>query len=96
MNAESFEKQGQKLGARTAETISSVASKAGGKVDAALDYVNDKAQQVTQTLQRTSEEGWDGVRRRASDCARNAPLATFLTTMGFGVLIGWLLRREFR
>jgi ElaB/YqjD/DUF883 family membrane-anchored ribosome-binding protein len=96
MNAESFEKQGHKFGARTADTISSAANKAGDKVDAALDYVNEKAQQVTETLQRAGQEGWDGVRRRASDCARNAPLATLLATMGVGILVGWLLSRESR
>jgi ElaB/YqjD/DUF883 family membrane-anchored ribosome-binding protein len=96
MNAQGFEEQSQKLGARTAETISSAAKKAGGRVDAALDYANEKAQQVTETLQRARQEGLDGVRRRASDCARNAPLATFLATMGVGILVGWLLRRESR
>jgi hypothetical protein len=88
MHADGFEKQGQKLGARTAETISSAANKAGGKVDAALDYVNEKAQQVTETLQRASQEEWDGVRRRTSNCARNAPLASLLATMGVGILVG--------
>jgi ElaB/YqjD/DUF883 family membrane-anchored ribosome-binding protein len=96
MNAKVFEREGQKLGARTAETISSLANRAGDKVDAALDYVNESAQHVTETLQRARQEGWNGVRRRASDCARNTPLATFLATMGAGILVGWLLTRQSR
>ena len=96
MNTEGFEKQAHKFGERTAETINAAANKAGAKVDAAMGYVTEKAQQLTETLQRAREEGWDGVRRRASDCARNAPLATPLAMLGVGILVGWLLRRESR
>jgi ElaB/YqjD/DUF883 family membrane-anchored ribosome-binding protein len=96
MDPQDFVRHDEKLGARTAEAISSAANKAGDKVDAALDYVNEKTQQVTETLQRARQEGWDGVRRRASDYARNAPLPTLLATMGFGILVGWFLRRESR
>jgi len=85
------EKQGHSVGTRAAEAISLAADKAGDKVDAALDYVNEKTQEVNQTLRRASQEGWDGVRRRASDCARNAPLATFLATIGIGIAVGWLV-----
>ena len=91
MSTESFQKLGHQVGTRAAEAISSAASKAGGKVDAALDYVNEKTQEANETVRRASQEGWDGVRRRASDCARNAPVVTVLTTMGIGILVGLAL-----
>jgi ElaB/YqjD/DUF883 family membrane-anchored ribosome-binding protein len=89
----SMDEKGHNVGTRAAEAISSAANKAGGKVDSALDYVNEKTHEVNETLRRASQEGWDGVRRRASDCARNAPLTTFLTTIGIGIVVGWLLGR---
>ena len=96
MNVERFEERGQKLGARTAEAISSAVNTAGANVDAALDYMNEKKEQLSETLQRTRQEGWSGVQRKISDCVRNSPLSILCATMGVGVLVGWVLRRARR
>jgi ElaB/YqjD/DUF883 family membrane-anchored ribosome-binding protein len=93
-SAEDLEEQVQKFGARTAERVGLAADKAGAKVDAAVDYVSGQTQQISETLQRIGNEGWDGIRRRTTDYAHNAPFTTLLATLGVGILVGWLLRRE--
>ena len=96
MNTETMQAQAQKFGARAADKIGSAVDKAGTKVDAAIDYMSDKTQQVTEKIQRARQEGWDGVRRRTTDCFRHSPFSAFLVTMGAGILVGWLLRKELR
>ena len=93
MKSATLQEEAQKFGARAADKIGSVVEKAGTKVDAAIEFVNDKTQQASERVQQATQS-WDGVRRRATDCARNSPFTTFLVTMGMGMVIGWFLGRQ--
>jgi ElaB/YqjD/DUF883 family membrane-anchored ribosome-binding protein len=96
MNTKTMQAQAHNFGARAAGKIGSAVDEAGARVDAAIDYMSDKTQQVSEKIQRAREEGWDGVRRRTTDCFRESPFSAFLVTMGAGILVGWLLRKELR
>lgn len=91
---DSLESEAHKFGSRTAEKVGSAVEQAGVKVDAALDYVSDKTQKAKETIHQVSQEGWDGVKRKTSDYAREEPLIAMLVAIGAGVLVGWLFGRK--
>ena len=53
----------QRVGAQ----VGRLAETAGTKFDSAVDHMGETAQSVKQSLQAMSDEGWDGMKKKAED-----------------------------
>jgi ElaB/YqjD/DUF883 family membrane-anchored ribosome-binding protein len=65
----------------------------GQKVNAARTYLDYKTQQAKDSFNRIRQEGFEELKKRASDQVQQSPLYTLLAALGAGVLIGWLTKR---
>jgi hypothetical protein len=88
--AREAERAGQKVGAQ----VGRLADTAGTKFDSAVDYVEERAQSVKQSFRAMTDEGWEGMKKRAIDYTRKEPLNALLLAIGAGILVGWATRRE--
>lgn len=87
--AEEAERTGQRVGAK----VGRFAEKAGTKLDSALDQMGETTQAVKQSFQAMTDEGWEGMRRKAEDYTRKEPWNALLLAIGAGILVGWATRR---
>src|SRR5262245_3658950 len=87
--AREAERAGQKVGAQ----VGRLAETAGAKFDSAVDYVDDAAHSVKQSFRAMTDEGWEGLKRKAVDYTRKEPLNALLLAIGTGILVGWATRR---
>jgi len=87
--AREAERAGQKVGAQ----VGRLAENAGTKFDSAVDYLEETAQSVKQSFQSMTDEGWDGMKRKAVDYTRKEPFNALLLAIGAGILVGWATRR---
>jgi hypothetical protein len=83
------ERAGQRAGAQ----VGRLAETAGTKFDSAVDYMGETAQSVKQSFQAMTDEGWEGMKRKAVDYTRKEPLNALLLAIGTGILVGWATRR---
>jgi hypothetical protein len=81
---------GRKSGAKVARIVES----AGAKLDLAVDRIESCAENVKFALDKISEEGVQGLKKRAIDYARKEPLNALLLAMGSGVLLGRATKRK--
>ena len=70
-----------------------VVDNVGQKLNAARVYLDNKTQQVKESFNQMREEGFEGMKKRASDQVQHNPLYSLLAALGAGVLIGWLTKK---
>ncbi len=83
------ERTGQRVGAQ----VGDFAEKAAARFDSALDQMGEKAQSVKQSFQSLTDEGWEGMKKKAVDYTRKEPLNALLLAIGTGILVGLATRR---
>jgi ElaB/YqjD/DUF883 family membrane-anchored ribosome-binding protein len=88
-SASETERAGQRVGAQ----VGRLAETAGTKFDSAVDHMGETAQSVKQSLQAMTDEGWEGMKRKAEDYTRKEPWNALLLAIGAGILVGWATRR---
>ena len=76
----------QKFGERVAEKIAGAGQVAGQKIDAAIDYVEDKKERAKQTLDEVCQDGWQGMKAKVMKYTRNEPFNALLIAVGSGLL----------
>ena len=86
-------REAERAGQRMGSQVGRLAESAGAKFDSAVDYMEDTAQSVKQSFQSMTDEGWEGLKRKAIDYTRKEPLNALLLAIGAGVLVGWATRR---
>ena len=87
--ASEAERAGQHIGAQ----VGRLAETAGSKFDSAVDHMGETAQAVKQSFQAMTDEGWEGMKRKAEDYTRKEPWNALLLAIGAGILVGWATRR---
>ena len=87
--AQKAERAGQRVGAQ----VGRLAETAGTKFDSAVDYMEDTAKSVKQSFQAMTDEGWEGMKRKAVDYTRKEPMNALLLAIGTGIWVGWATRR---
>jgi ElaB/YqjD/DUF883 family membrane-anchored ribosome-binding protein len=87
--AREAERAGQQVGAQ----VGRLAETAGTKIDSAVDRMGDTAKSVKQSLQAMTDEGWEGMKKKAEDYTRKEPWNALLLAIGAGILVGWATRR---
>jgi hypothetical protein len=88
-----FAREAERAGQRVGAQVGRLAETAGTKFDSAVDYMGDTAQSVKQSFQAMTDEGWEGMKRKAVDYTRKEPLNALLLAIGTGILVGWATRR---
>jgi histone H3/H4 len=83
-----------RIGQKTAAAVGRIARSAGEKFDLAVDRLESCAGSVKSCLDTMSEEGAEGLKRRAIDYARQEPLNALLLALGTGLLLGWATKRR--
>ena len=48
---------------------------------------------MKQSFQAMTDEGWEGMKRKAVDYTRKEPWNALLLAIGAGILVGWATRR---
>lgn len=92
-SASDLGREAERAGQRIGSQVGRFAESAGQKFDSAVDYMEDAAQSAKRSLQSMTDEGWEGMKRRALDYTRKEPLNALLLAIGAGVLVGWATRR---
>ena len=88
-----FAREAERTGQRVGAQVGRLAETAGTKFDSAVDYMGETAQSVKQSFQAMTDEGWEGMKRKAVDYTRKEPLNALLLAIGTGILVGWATRR---
>ena len=88
-----FAREAERAGQRVGAQVGRLAETAGTKFDSTVDYMEDTANSVKQSFQAMTDEGWEGMKRRAVDYTRKEPLNALLLAIGTGILVGWATRR---
>jgi hypothetical protein len=83
----------ERVGQRIGSQMGKMAESAGNKFDSAVDYMEETAQSVKQSVQSMTNEGWDGIKRKTIDYTRKEPLNALCLAIGAGILVGWATRR---
>jgi hypothetical protein len=83
----------QSAGERAASQVGRLAGTASAKFDSSVDYLEETAQSFKRTYQRVSDEGWEGLKKRAVEYTRQEPLNALLMAVGAGILVGWATKR---
>jgi len=86
-------REAERAGQRIGSQVGRFAESAGNKFDSAVDYMEEAAQSAKHTFQAMTDEGWEGMKRRAVEYTRKEPLNALLMAIGAGVLVGWATRR---
>jgi hypothetical protein len=82
------------LGRKVGVKMGRIAESAGAKFDLVVDRIENCAENVKFALEKISEEGVQGLKKRAIDYARKEPLNALLLAMGSGILVGWATKRK--
>jgi ElaB/YqjD/DUF883 family membrane-anchored ribosome-binding protein len=88
-----FAREAERAGQRVGAQVGRLAETAGTKFDSAVDHMGETAQSVKQSLQAMTDEGWEGMKRKAEDYTRKEPWNALLLAIGAGILVGWATRR---
>ena len=88
-----FAREAERTGQRVGAQVGRFAETAGTKFDSAMDHMGDTAQSVKQSFQAMTDEGWEGMKRKALDYTRKEPWNALLLAVGAGILVGWATRR---
>ena len=88
-----FAQEAERAGQRVGVQVGRLAETAGTKFDSAVDHIGETAQSVKQSLQAMTDEGWEGMKKKAEDYARREPWNALLLAIGAGILVGWATRR---
>jgi ElaB/YqjD/DUF883 family membrane-anchored ribosome-binding protein len=91
--ASGFGREAERAGQRVGAQVGRLAERAGTKFDSAVDHMGATAQSVKQSLQAMTDEGWEGMKRKAVDYTRKEPWNALLVAIGAGILVGWTTRR---
>ena len=83
-----------RLGHKTAAVVARMAKSAGDAFDLTVDRLENCAGAVKSCLDTMSEEGAEGLKRRAISYARQEPLNALLFALGTGLLLGWATKRR--
>ena len=92
-SASEFAREAERAGQRVGAQVGRIAETAGAKFDSAVDHMGETAQSVKQSFQALTDEGWEGMKRKAVDYTRKEPLNALLLAIGTGILVGWATRR---
>ena len=76
------------LGQSSTSGVAREAERAGQRVGAQVGRLAETA-----SLQSMTDEGWEGVKRKAEDYTRKEPWNALLLAIGAGILVGWATRR---
>jgi hypothetical protein len=93
MPSSGMEREAERAGQKIGSHVSRLAESAGNKFDSAVDYMEDAAQSAKRSFQSMTDEGWEGMKRKAIDYTRREPMNALLLAIGAGVLVGWATRR---
>ncbi|MCI0421743.1 MAG: hypothetical protein L0387_43390 [Acidobacteria bacterium] len=88
-----FDREAERAGHRVGAQVGRLAESAGTKFDTAVDYMEETAQTVKQSFQAMTDEGWEGMKKKAIEYTRKEPLNALLLAIGTGILVGWATRR---
>ena len=88
-----FAREAEHAGQRVGAQVGRLAETAGTKFDSAVDHMGETAQSVKQSLQAMTDEGWEGMKRKAEDYTRKEPWNALLLAIGAGILVGWATRK---
>jgi ElaB/YqjD/DUF883 family membrane-anchored ribosome-binding protein len=88
-----FAREAERAGQRVGAQVGRLAQTAGTKFDSAVDHMGETAQSVKQSLQAMTDEGWEGMKKKAEDYTRKEPWNALLLAIGAGILVGWATRR---
>ena len=88
-----FAREAERAGQRVGAQVGRLAETAGTKIDSAVDHIGETAQSVKQSLQAMTDEGWEGMKKKAEDYTRKEPWNALLLAIGAGILVGWATRR---
>ena len=88
-----FAREAERTGQRIGAQVGRVAETAGTKFDSAVDQMGETGRSVKQSFQAMTDEGWEGMKRKAVDYTRKEPWNALLLAIGAGILVGWATRR---
>jgi ElaB/YqjD/DUF883 family membrane-anchored ribosome-binding protein len=88
-----FAREAERAGQRVGAKVGRLAETAGTKFDSAVDHMGETAQSVKQSFQAMTDQGWEGIKRKAVDYTRKEPWNALLPAIGAGILVGWATRR---
>ena len=76
------------------ETTAEAVTTAGDRLEAARQYVSDKAKQVKQSFNQIGQQELQALKSRATEYTRRQPFSALLVAFGAGVLLGLFNRRR--
>ena len=87
-------REAERAGQRKGAQVGKFAEKAGVRFDSTeIDQMEEKAQSVKQSFQSLTDEGWEGMKKKAVDYTRKEPMNALLLAIGTGILVGLATRR---